>query len=93
MSPVTEQGQDNLGVVPPGARDSNQGVENREKQPWDSGVLNHLDQLPKSYKKQPGGVLGWLSPLSVTVDFGSGHDPRVLGLGPASATGLSVEPA
>ena len=36
-------------------------------------------------------MVSWLSCL--TLDFGSGHDPGVVGSSPMSGTALSVEPA
>ena len=38
------------------------------------------------------GAPGWLSQLSIQVDFSSGHDPTVMGLSPALSSALSVEP-
>ena len=36
---------------------------------------------------------GWLSGLSVRLDFGSGHDLRVMGSSPALGSSLSAESA
>ena len=39
------------------------------------------------------GAPGWLSQLSVPLDFSSGHDLRVVGLSPMSGSMLGMEPA
>ena len=45
------------------------------------------------FRKERAGMPGWLSLLSLTLDFGSGHDPRAVGLSPTLGFPPSMEPA
>ena len=44
-------------------------------------------------KKLNNGAPGWFSMLSIQLGFGSGHDPRVVGLSSALGSALTAEPA
>ena len=48
--------------------------------------------LPINKKATAWGAWVALSVKDLTLDFGSGHDPRVVGSSPAMGSVLSVEP-
>ena len=45
------------------------------------------------YKSLTFGAPAWLSQLYLALDFGSGHDPRVVTSSPASGSALGMETA
>ena len=57
---------------------------------WPRFDGNESGQLTETLKVCTGGEHGWLSQLSLNL---SGHDPRVMGSRPLSASTLSVKPA
>ena len=55
--------------------------------------MNREREGEENLKITPGGA--WVAQLleRPTLDFCSGHDPRVTGLSPASGSALNMEPA